>query len=96
MGPPQVPGFSEIPVRVRSHGRAERVFHPLFPPLLSMAFTHNGYTLHAREIELKGGHKQVIYFFSQRSPKSGMPVELPQGYALAVNKRTGLPYLKKT
>lgn len=60
-----------------------------------MAFVHNGYTLHAREIELKGGHKQVIYFFSQRNPKSGVPVELPPGYSLAVNKRTGLPYLKK-
>ncbi|MEA3137807.1 MAG: hypothetical protein QOC71_2088 [Thermoplasmata archaeon] len=61
-----------------------------------MAFEHNGYTLHAREIELKGGHKQVIYFFSQRNPKSGVPVEMPAGYGLAVNKRTGLPYLKKT
>ena len=60
-----------------------------------MAFVHNGYTLHAREIELKGGHKQVIYFFSQRTPKSGLPVDLPVGYTVAQNKRTGLPYLKK-
>ncbi len=60
-----------------------------------MAFEHNGYTLHAREIALKGGHKQVIYFFSKRNPKSGMPVEMPEGYSVAVNKRTGLPYLKK-
>lgn len=61
-----------------------------------MAFQHNGYTLHAREVALKGGHKQVIYFFSQRNPKSGVPVEMPLGYTLAFNKRTGLPYLKKT
>jgi hypothetical protein len=61
-----------------------------------MAFKHEGYTLHAREIELKGGHKQIIYFFSQRSPKAGSPVEMPDGYRLAFNKRTGLPYLKKT
>jgi hypothetical protein len=61
-----------------------------------VAFQHNGYTLHAREIVLKGGHKQVIYFFSQRNPKSGIPVEMPDGYEVAVNKRTGLPYLKKT
>ena len=73
----------------------EQVFHPLPPPALAMAYKHGGYTLHAREIELKGGHKQVIYFFSQRSPKSGVPVEMPQGYTVAVNKRTGLPYLKK-
>lgn len=60
-----------------------------------MAFQHNGYTLHAREVVLKGGARQVIYFFSQRTPKSGLPVEMPEGYALSVNKRTGLPYLRK-
>ena len=60
-----------------------------------MAFQHLGYTLHAREVILKGGHRQVVYFFSQRKPKSGAPVEMPTGYGLAVNKRTGLPYLKK-
>jgi hypothetical protein len=75
-------------------GASEASFHPLIPACF-VAFVHNGYTLHAREIELKGGHKQVIYFFSQRNPKSGMPVEMPSGYAVAVNKRTGLPYLKK-
>jgi hypothetical protein len=61
-----------------------------------MAYQHEAYTLHAREVALKGGHKQVIYFFSQRQPKSGVPVELPAGYKVAVNQRTGLPYLKKT
>lgn len=60
-----------------------------------MAYTQDGYTLHAREVALKGGHKQVIYFFSQRAPKSGVPVDMPEGYKVAVNKRTGLPYLKK-
>ena len=67
----------------------------LFPLPLFVAFEHNGYTLHAREIVLKRGHRQVIYFFSQRTPKSGVPVEMPEGYTLAVNKRTGLPYLRK-
>ncbi len=60
-----------------------------------MAYEQDGYTLHAREVELKGGHKQVVYFFSKRTPKSGHPVELPEGYRVAVNKRTGLPYLSK-
>ena len=60
-----------------------------------MAYTHGDYTLHAREVELKGGRKQVIYFFSKRTPKSGVPVEMPPGYGVEVNKRTGLPYLKK-
>ncbi len=60
-----------------------------------MAFEYEGYTLHAREVQLKGGHKQVIYFFSQRQPKSGVPVDMPKGYKVAVNKRTGLPYLHR-
>ncbi len=60
-----------------------------------MAYEQDGYTLHAREVELKGGHKQIVYFFSKRAPKSGYPVDLPDGYAVAVNKRTGLPYLRK-
>lgn len=60
-----------------------------------MAYRHGDYTLYAREVALKRGHKQVIYFFSQRTPKSGAPVDLPAGYTVAQNKRTGLPYLKK-
>ena len=60
-----------------------------------MVYKHGDYTLHAREIELRSGRKQVIYFFSMRTPKSGMPVDLPEGYDVAVNKRTGLPYLRK-
>ncbi|MGB1698194.1 MAG: hypothetical protein ACPHK8_07320 [Thermoplasmatota archaeon] len=60
-----------------------------------MAYEQDGYTLHAREVQLKGNHKQVIYFFSKRSPKVGFPVDLPEGYDVVVNKRSGLPYLKK-
>lgn len=72
-----------------------RLLHVPVRPSQAMAYQHGDYTLYAREVELKGGHRQVIYFFSQRSPKSGMAVDLPDGYDVAVNKRTGLPYLKK-
>jgi hypothetical protein len=60
-----------------------------------MAYKHEGWTLYTRNVKLKGGRNQTIYFFSKRSPKSGTPCELPTGYAVGVNKRTGLPYLKK-
>ncbi len=60
-----------------------------------MAYTHEGWTLYARDVTLKGGRNQTIYFFSKRTPKSGSPCELPSGYSVGVNKRTGLPYLKK-
>jgi hypothetical protein len=60
-----------------------------------MAYTHEGWTLYTRDVTLKGGRKQTIYFFSKRTPKSGKPCDLPSGYSVGVNKRTGLPYLKK-
>jgi hypothetical protein len=46
-------------------------------------------------VKLKGGRTQTIYFFSKRTPKSGKPCEKPANMTVGVNKRTGLPYLKK-
>lgn len=60
-----------------------------------MAFTHEGWTLYSRDVRLKGGRNQKIYFFSKRTPKSGTPCDKPANYTVGVNKRTGLPYLKK-
>ena len=60
-----------------------------------MAYTHEGWTLYTRDVTLKGGRVQPIYFFSKRIPKSGTPTEKPKGYIVGVNKRTGLPYLQK-
>ena len=60
-----------------------------------MAYTKDGYTLYTRKVELNGGHVQQIYFFSKKTPKSGEPCDIPPGYKVGVNKRTGLPYLKK-
>ena len=60
-----------------------------------MTFTHEGWTLYTRDVKLKGGRNQTIYFFSKRTPKSGSPCDKPANYMVGVNKRTGLPYLKK-
>ena len=61
-----------------------------------MAYKHEGYTLHKRKVVLRGGHEQIIYFFSKRQPYVGDAVDkIPDGYAVAVNKRSGLPYLRK-
>ena len=46
-------------------------------------------------MKLKGGKVQTIYFFSARKPKSGKPCDLPKGYKVVENPRTGLPFLKK-
>jgi hypothetical protein len=60
-----------------------------------MAYEHDGWTLYTRDVELKGGRNQTIYFFSKRTPKSGNPCDKPDNMIVGVNKRTGLPYLKK-
>jgi hypothetical protein len=61
-----------------------------------MPFQKDGYTLHKRDVTLKGGRRQTIFFFAKAKPKSGSPSEMPTGYKVGVNKRTGLPYLKKS
>lgn len=60
-----------------------------------MPFTKGDYLLHKRDVKLKGGKVQTIYFFAKKKPKSGKPCDMPDGYLVGVNKRTGLPYLKK-
>jgi len=60
-----------------------------------MVYTHQGWNLYTRNVKLKGGRMQTIYFFSKRKPKSGTQCDMPNGYSVGVNKRTGLPYLKK-
>ena len=60
-----------------------------------MPYEHKGYTLHTRQVQLNGGKKQQIYFFSGRKPKSGKPCDMPDGYKVGVNKKTGLPYLRR-
>ena len=60
-----------------------------------MAYKQDGYTLFSREVELRGGKKQTIYFFSKKLPKSGDPCDIPDHMEVGVNSRTGLPYLKK-
>jgi hypothetical protein len=64
-----------------------------------MAFSHvnskgQTYYLHRREVTLKGGRQQTIYFFA-REEKDGVIDELPSGYIVIENPRTGLPILKK-
>lgn len=61
----------------------------------SLPFEKDGYTLYKRDVTLKGGLRQTIFFFAKGKPKSGSPSEMPTGYKVGVNKRTGLPYLKK-
>jgi hypothetical protein len=64
-------------------------------PSLSTACTYQEYTLYKRETGKQSGKKTTIHFFSREKPEPGLPTQLPDGYQIAVNKKTGIPYLKK-
>jgi len=59
-------------------------------------YRYNDYTLYSKLVRLKNEKLQVIYFFSKHKPKSGTPIALPFGYVVGINKRSGLPYLKRS
>jgi len=50
------------------------------------------YYLHTKEVTLRGGRIQRIFFFSKDPSGS---IDKPEGYEIIENKRTGLPFLKK-
>lgn len=64
-----------------------------------MAYSHvnskgQTYYLHSREVTLKGGRQQRIFFFA-KEVKDGAIDAIPEGYIVIENTRTGLPILKK-
>jgi len=52
------------------------------------------YYLHSKDVILRGGRQQTIYFFA-REVKDGALDALPAGYEVMENSRTGLPMLRK-
>lgn len=52
------------------------------------------YYLHSRQVTLKNGRTQTIYFFA-RDVRDGSLSEVPAGYTVVETKRTGMPVLKK-
>lgn len=53
------------------------------------------YYLHSRQVTLRGGRQQTIYFFAQ-DVRPGALDAVPAGYMVMENARTGLPMLKKS
>ena len=52
------------------------------------------YYLHSKDVELKGGRKQTIFYFGGEAKSNALDA-LPSGYEVTENKRTGLPMLRK-
>jgi hypothetical protein len=64
-----------------------------------MAYSHTNskgqqYFLHMKDVNLKGGRLQRIYFYA-RDVREGAVDAMPAGYITVENPRTGLPVLKK-
>jgi len=52
------------------------------------------YYLHYKDVNLKGGRTQRIYFFA-RDVRAGSLDAVPAGYKVMETERTGMPILKK-
>jgi hypothetical protein len=52
------------------------------------------YYLHARDVNLKGGRVQTIYFFA-RDIRPGALDAVPAAYQAVETEKTGMPILKK-
>ena len=52
------------------------------------------YYLHFKDVNLKGGRVQRIYFFA-RDVRDGSLDEVPEKFKVIETERTGMPILKK-
>jgi hypothetical protein len=52
------------------------------------------YFLHSKNVTLKGGRQQVIYYFA-REVRAGALEAVPEGYMVIETPKTGMPILKK-
>ncbi len=52
------------------------------------------YYLHSKEVKLAGDRLQKIYYFAGQAGENALD-ELPAGYEVMENERTGLPMLRK-
>lgn len=52
------------------------------------------YYLHTKEVILAGNRKQRIYYFAGEEGSNSLK-EIPAGYEVMENQRTGLPMLRK-
>lgn len=85
----------EIGVEVDIPEEEEEEFLPEWETVGDEPYTHGEYTLYTKEVVLRGGRKQRIYFFSKKEKQDAQPCPMPEGYKVKVNQKTGLPVLKK-
>ena len=65
-----------------------------------MAYSHKNtkgqtYYLHAKDVKLRNGREQRIFYFAREEKKGESLPSVPSGYRVGENKRTGLPFLSE-
>ena len=55
--------------------------------------TGETYYLHSKDVTLRGGRQQKIYYFAKQEKENAC--DMPDGYEVMENPKTGLPMLKK-
>ena len=60
-----------------------------------MTFRCKNWILYKNKIILENGSKRTIHFFSKYRPNKGESCDLPKGFIVKINERTGLPFLRK-
>jgi hypothetical protein len=60
-----------------------------------MGYSFEEWILYKADIKLKDNERRTLHFFSKRTPRRGILCDLPKGFTVNVNERTGLPYLKR-
>jgi hypothetical protein len=64
-------------------------------PSENEGFRYNDYTLYQKTIIINDEDKRTIHFFAKEPPETGKPAELPEGYEVKINRKTGVPYIRK-
>lgn len=52
------------------------------------------YHLHSKDVKLRSGRMQTIYFFAKEAGADAID-QIPPGFIVVENQRTGLPVLKR-
>lgn len=65
-----------------------------------MAYQHfnkkgQTYFLHGKDVTLQNGRLQRIYYFAREAKAGEALDDIPAGYRIQENEKTGLPFLKK-
>jgi len=66
----------------------------------SKQYKHGSYTLYKKDVKTKSKkskdkQKREVYFFSKQKRNRSEPSDLPKGFEVRINRKTGVPYLRK-